>query len=227
MCLNVCACLFVCTVHVCPWTNTAPPPLMLTGRWMLAVTPAWICSCQMRWGHEESTKTLINLNHCPALCWSLPVASNIYLVAADTGKSAYAHRKQVAKPTGLCCRPARGSDKYRVLLETLPHSVVQLSFTLTDRGYGHHQHHYHYHSADRNCLYWRDATPPEASCVQQHQTQNKLGELEDVKHHLTLPTGFFWMGEIFAFYIQKQDQMYFAPNKALSAFVQASNLNYI
>lgn len=35
------------------------------------------------------------------------------------------------------------------------------------------------------------------------------------------------MGEIFAFYIQKQDQMYFAPNKALSAFVQASNLNYI
>lgn len=143
MCLNACACVYLCALCMCPCTNTAPPPLKLTGRWMLAVKPAWICSCQMQWGHEESTKTLINLNHCPAFCWSLPVVSNIYLVAADTGKSAYAHRNQVAKPTGLCCRPARGSDKYSVLLETLPHSVVQLSFTLTDRGYGHHQHHYH------------------------------------------------------------------------------------
>lgn len=35
------------------------------------------------------------------------------------------------------------------------------------------------------------------------------------------------MGEIFAFYIQKRDQMYFIPNKTLSAFVLASNRNYI
>lgn len=96
----------------------------------------------MRWGHEESTKTLINLNHCPAFCWSLPVVSNIYLAAADAGKSAYAHTKQVAKPTGLCCRPALGSDKYRILLETVPLTVVQLSFTLTGHGYGHHHHHH-------------------------------------------------------------------------------------
>lgn len=130
MCLNVCACIYVCGLCMCVPVQTQPPPLQLTGRWMLAVTPAWICSCQMRWGHGESTKTLINLNHCPAFCWSLPVVSNIYLVAAaDTGKSAYAHRKQVAKPTGLCCRPARGSDKYRIFLETVPPTVVQLSFT--------------------------------------------------------------------------------------------------
>lgn len=44
-----------------------PALLQLTVRWMLAVTPVWLCSCQMRWGHRESTQTLINLNHCPTL----------------------------------------------------------------------------------------------------------------------------------------------------------------
>ncbi len=64
-CLRVCLwmCVFVC-VCVCPCTN-APSLLQLTSRWMLAVTPAWLCSCQMRWGHRESAQTLINLNHCP------------------------------------------------------------------------------------------------------------------------------------------------------------------
>lgn len=119
MCLNVCSCIYVC-MCVCaqckslPVQPPAPPPLQLTGRWMLAVTPAWICSCQMRWGHGESTKTLINLQHCPAFCWSLPVVSNIYLDTVDSGKSAHVHRKQVANPT-----PAQGRDKYRSISKAL------------------------------------------------------------------------------------------------------------
>lgn len=71
-------------LRVCVCRHT-PPPLIfqLTGRWMLAVTPALVCSCQTRWGHGESTTALINLNHRPAFCRTLPVASNIYLVAPD------------------------------------------------------------------------------------------------------------------------------------------------
>lgn len=67
---SVCTCLHYvpaserACVCVCPWTN-APSLLQLTSRWMLAVTPAWLCSCQMRRGHRDSAQTLINLNHCP------------------------------------------------------------------------------------------------------------------------------------------------------------------
>lgn len=141
----MCAPAFTCVhrARACVPLQTQPPPhplLQLTGRWMLAVTPAWICSCQMRWGHGESTKTLINLNHCPAFCWALPVVSNIYLVAADTGKSACAHKKQVAKPIGPSCRLALGSPKYRILLQPAPPHTVSLS--LTDHGDGHHPHHH-------------------------------------------------------------------------------------
>lgn len=103
MCLYVCSCICVCvqSARVSLYNPPTPPPLQLTGRWMLAVTPAWICSCQMRWGHGESTKTLINLQHCPAFCWFLPVVSNIYLDTVDSGKSAHVHRKQVANPADL------------------------------------------------------------------------------------------------------------------------------
>lgn len=61
-------CVFV---HVYFCTN-APALLQLTSRWMLAVTPAWLCSCQMRRGHRESAQTLINLNHCPTFFWLRP-----------------------------------------------------------------------------------------------------------------------------------------------------------
>lgn len=145
VCAWMCAPAFMCVDCACVSLYKHSPPInswLVDGCW-LSHLPEFV-PCQMRWGHGESTKTLINLNYCPAFCWSLPVVSNIYLVAAaDTGKSAYAHRKQVAKPTGLCCRPARGSDKYRIFLKTVPPTVVQLSFTLIDHGHGHHHHHHH------------------------------------------------------------------------------------
>lgn len=214
MCLNVCACIYVCALCMCVPVQTQPPPLQLTGRWMLAVTPAWICSCQMWWGHRESTKTLINLKHCPAFCWSLPVVSNIYLVTADTGKSAYAHRKQVAKPTDLCCRPALGS----LLLQTVPH--CRPTFIHTDRSWlwssslsslslggqklsvllermlaG--------RAATWSLLYSAASNP------------NEVGRAWGSKRPLDIANQFCVNGWNFCLYIQKRDQMHFVPNKTL------------
>lgn len=145
-CVRTCLCVpaFVCALCMCVPVQISAPPLQLTGRWMSAVTPAWICSCQMRWGHGESTKTLINLNHCPAFCCSPPVASNIYLVSVDAGKSADVHRNQgwpKLRP-GLytCTRQWQIQEQFE---DWPPHSPQLSPFSLPNHWCDHH------HLADR------------------------------------------------------------------------------
>lgn len=197
---HACLCLCVCTVHACPYTNTPPPPLQLTGRWMLAVTPAWICSCQMWRGHGESTKTLINLKHCPASCWSLPVVSNIYLVTVDTGKSAHVHRNQAAKPTDLH-KAVTNTGAFWSLLPSPPplwsnfHShwqVVLMIIIITQT-----------ENISVIRWMWVGCSVTWSFYSQQHQSQMTLGELKHPKGNLTLPTSFIWMCENVSAFISK------------------------
>lgn len=177
VCACMCAPAFVCVCAECKSVPVqrppTPPPLQLTGRWMLAVTPAWICSCQMRWGHGESTKTLINLQHCPAFCWSLPVVSNIYLDTVDSGKSAHVHRKQVANPTDLHKAVTNTREFWKL-------SPSHCSPTFL------HSSSLWWSSLGRQKLFvlWvgcgQDALLPEAFNIQRHRSRMKLGELLSV-----------------------------------------------
>lgn len=55
--------------HVGVSLYVRPLPVPPTGRWMLAVTPACLCSCQMRRGREESAQKLINLTFALFSCF--------------------------------------------------------------------------------------------------------------------------------------------------------------
>lgn len=107
LCAWMCVPAFMCVHCACVSLYKHSPPYyswLVDGCWLSHLHEFVPARCGRVTGKAPKHSSILTI--VQRSVGSLPVVSNIHLVAADTGKSAYAHRNQVAKPTDLCCRPA-------------------------------------------------------------------------------------------------------------------------